>query len=117
MKIKMPIAMLMLLVVLLSCTHDPVIPETPQVSFSTQVGPIFISNCATVKCHDGSAEFDLSSYETVRKHVKPGDARGSSAYRAITTLWGESAMPPNGPLSQQQINLIYVWIMQGAKDN
>lgn len=114
---KMPIAILLSLVVLLSCTHDPVIPETPQVSFSDQVGPIFKSNCASSGCHDGSAQFDLGTYATVRKHVTPGDARGSDAYRAITRLWGESAMPPNGPLSEQQISLIYVWIMQGAKDN
>jgi hypothetical protein len=98
-----------------SCTHDPVIPDTPAISFSEQVLPIFVSNCATAGCHDGS-EFRLSTYDEIRSNVKPGDARGSKVYGAITRLNGE-VMPPSGPLSDQQITLIYTWIMQGAQNN
>lgn len=100
-----------------ACTHEPVVPATPEVSFAEQVSPIFISNCATSDCHDGREEFALFSYQDIRSHVKPGDANGSALYEAITTLEGEEAMPPAGPLSDEQITLIYVWIIQGAKEN
>ena len=99
-----------------SCTHDPVIPKTPEISFKDQVQPIYVNNCARSGCHDGN-EFSLQTYDEIRSNVSPGDARGSKTYRAMTRLWGESAMPPDGPLSDQQINLVYAWIMQGAKDN
>lgn len=101
--------------ILCSCTHEPVIPSSPEISFSQQVKPIFVSNCG--RCHDGR-ELSLTSYSGIRAHVSPGDAKNSELFKAITTLWGPGgAMPPDGPLSDQQINLIYVWIMQGAKNN
>ena len=100
-----------------ACTHDPVIPDSPEVSFSEQIQPIIVSNCARSGCHDGDEEFSLQTYEEIAGKVKSGDARKSEIYKAMTALWGESAMPPDGPLSDQQINLIYAWIMQGAKNN
>jgi hypothetical protein len=101
----------------LSCTHDPVIPDTPAISFSQQVSPIFSSNCARSSCHDGYGQFSLENYSSIRSRVLPGDARKSELYKAITTLAGPGTMPPDGPLTDQQINLIYAWIMQGAKQN
>jgi len=99
----------------LACRHDPVIPATPAISFSEQVQPIFVSNCATEGCHDGRAKFALETYSDIHSRVKAGDAHGSEVYKAITKLYG--GMPPDGPLSDEQLNLIYAWIMQGAKDN
>jgi hypothetical protein len=100
----------------ISCTHDPVIPATPEISFNLQIKPIFVNNCARSGCHDGG-EFDLATYNDIRARITPGDARNSDLYKVITKLWGPSAMPPDGPLSDQQITLIYAWIMQGAKNN
>jgi len=99
----------------LACRHDPVIPATPAISFSEQVQPIFVSNCATAGCHDGRAKFALENYTDIHSRVKAGDAHGSEVYKAITKLSG--GMPPDGPLSDEQLTLIYTWIMQGAKDN
>ena len=99
----------------LACRHDPVIPATPAISFSEQVQPIFVSNCATAGCHDGRAKFALGTYAEIMSRVKAGDAHGSEVYKAITKLSG--GMPPDGPLSDEQLTLIYTWIMQGAKDN
>lgn len=101
----------------LSCTHDPVIPDTPAISFKDEVLPIIVNNCAKSGCHDGGAEFSLQNYEEISSNVQAGDARKSELYKVINTLWGEKAMPPDGPLSDQQITLIYTWIMQGAKNN
>jgi len=99
----------------LACRHDPVLPDTPAISFSEQVLPIFASNCATAGCHDGRTKFGLQNYAEISSRVKAGDAHGSEVYKAITKLSG--GMPPDGPLSDEQLTLIYVWIMQGAKDN
>jgi len=101
----------------MSCSHDPVIPDTPAISFKDQVLPIVINNCAKSGCHDGSEEFSLQNYGEVVSKVHAGDARKSELYKVINTLWGGKAMPPDGPLSDQQITLIYTWIMQGAKNN
>lgn len=99
------------------CTHDPVIPDSPAISFSEQIQPIVVANCGSAGCHDGDEEFSLWTYEEIAGKVTPGDARASEIYKAMVALEGENAMPPNGPLSDQQINLIYSWIMQGAKNN
>jgi hypothetical protein len=100
-----------------ACTHDPVIPDLPEISFSERVQPIIVANCGSSGCHDGGEEFSLLTYDEIADKVKPGDAGDSEIYEAMTALWGESAMPPAGPLSDQQINIIYTWIMQGAKNN
>ncbi|MCU0384139.1 MAG: hypothetical protein MUF68_08755 [Cyclobacteriaceae bacterium] len=104
------------LVAVYSCTHDFAIPDSPQVSFSEQIQPIIASNCGSSGCHDGGEEFSLQTFEEIRGNVTPGDARKSKLYKAITRLNFEP-MPPDGPLTDQQINVIYAWIMQGAKNN
>lgn len=108
--------------ILSSCTHDPVIPQDPAISFNEQVLPIIVSNCASEGCHDGKASGEedldpLQNYDQIKGIVKPGDARGSRLYRNITAIGGEDAMPPGRSLSEEQIRLIYIWIMQGAKNN
>lgn len=97
-----------------ACTNDPVIPEK-ETKFQEQVLPIFENNCATSGCHDG-AQFSLQSYDEIASRVKAGDPRGSELYRVITKLAGNN-MPPDGPLSDSQINTVYTWILQGAKNN
>ena len=101
----------------LSCTHDPVIPDTPAISFKDEVMPIIVNNCAKSGCHDGRGEFSLQDYHDISAKVHAGDARKSELYKVINKLWGGKAMPPDGPLSDQQITVIYTWIMQGAKNN
>ena len=105
-----------------ACQHDPIIPPEPQISFSEQIAPILISNCATTGCHDGSPSGEedlppLRNYDEIRKHVKAGNARDSKIYKYITATNGEDAMPPDRPLTEQQIQLIFLWISQGAKNN
>lgn len=110
-------ALMGIVLILTSCSHDPIIPDSPSISFSEQVLPIFINNCAKSGCHDGSGEFSLKNYGEISSRVHAGDARKSELYKVINKLWGGKAMPPDGPLSDQQITLVYTWIMQGAKNN
>ncbi len=105
------------LVLWAGCSHDPVVPQTPSLTFEKDIQPITLNNCARVGCHNGSGESPtLVSYGDVMSQVKPGNPKGSKLHRIITNLTPGVAMPPDGPLTDQQINLIYVWILQGAKE-
>lgn len=101
----------------LGCQHDPVVPSTPVVTFENDIQPITLNNCARSQCHAGSAEDPaLVTYQDVMGLVKSGDPKASKLFRTITNLTPGIAMPPDGPLADQQINLIYIWILQGAKE-
>jgi hypothetical protein len=104
--------------VFFACQHTPVIPVSPAISYSTQIEPIILNNCATIQCHDGkSRRLALNNYTMIMQVVQPFSSKNSRLYTAITALAGDRAMPRNSPLSHQQIDLIYTWIMQGAPNN
>ncbi len=69
-------------------------------------------------CHNGGNEsgFDFTTYNGILSSVVPGQPLKSLSYKAITALWGEMAMPPDQPLSEQNRILIRMWIEQGAGD-
>jgi hypothetical protein len=114
-KINLPLIWLILFTS--GCIHDPVIQDSPLLTFEANVKAITLNNCARSGCHDGNEEDPtLITYNDVMSQVKPGDPKGSELYKVITKLSGEKAMPPDGPLSDQQIQTIYIWILQGAKE-
>lgn len=102
---------------------------TGQVSFGSDVFPIFQSRCAS--CHqpggDGYAAsgFSVESYQTVMRGTRYGPVinPGSSLDSTLAILIEHKAdpsinMPHNqAPLSQRQITLIKQWIDQGASNN
>jgi hypothetical protein len=97
------------------------IPCNPDTAyFQNDIFPIIISNCAKPGCHDGSGgeAQPLTTYEQIMNIVKPGQPNQSKLYQVITQS-GEDKMPPAGntPLTSDQINLIYTWILQGAQNN
>ena len=102
-----------------------VIPCDPDTAyFQNDVLPIFISNCAKPGCHDAqTAEEDLvlDSYTNIMASgkIKPGDPYDSKIYKVMIDSDPDDRMPPPGntPLTAEQINLIYTWILQGAKNN
>ncbi len=125
---------LMLGLTLDSCIHEPFIdplelnngqPAVPgcvpstTVCFESSVLPIFISSCAKSGCHDAVSHEDgytLDSYNNIiRKGIVPGNASESKIYDVLFES-GEDLMPPDGPLSQTQTDLIKNWINQGAKN-
>lgn len=103
-----------------SCQHDPVgVENLEKVCFETQVLPIFQTSCAVSGCHGGGeAEggFSATDYNSIVKHVKPGDPHGSQIYKVISNTFGEEMMPPDKPLTKEQRTLIMVWILQGAEN-
>jgi hypothetical protein len=101
-----------------SCTHVANIANIPEVCFTSDILPIFTSNCAISGCHDGGgreSRLSLKSYSGISKDVTPGNPAGSRLYQTIISKWG-NLMPPNKPLSLENRTKIRVWIEQGAKE-
>ena len=105
------------------CKDEPVIPASPQIGFNAQILPIIIGNCTASGCHgkENKEAFELLSYNDVIKRgkVKASNAKGSELYQVITSNSVNVKMPPPpaSDLTEQQIELIYLWIMQGANNN
>jgi len=121
------------------CTYDKW-PEAPKtsvpdtVSFNKQLLPLFIAYCTSGPCHNSNynsynpkAVFSLDSavaYSSLlyvgRGYVVPGNPGTSVLYQDVndreSSLYG---MPQNPypPLSAVQVQEIYKWIQQGAKNN
>jgi ankyrin repeat protein len=96
--------------------------QTPaKVDFKRDVLPIFREYC--IGCH-GPAQ-QLSGFRLDRRRdamrggggvaIGPGSSASSRLYlRLIGNQYGPQ-MPPTGPLSREQINIIKAWIDQGAE--
>jgi hypothetical protein len=92
--------------------------------FQQQVLPIFISNCASSGCHDAVSHQDgvvLTSYNNIMTsgEIRAGNPNNSKAFKKITETDNNDRMPPapRARLSQEQVEIIRKWIVQGAKNN
>ncbi|TNE49104.1 MAG: hypothetical protein EP344_18405 [Bacteroidetes bacterium] len=107
-----------------ACTTqvDPT-ADLPVISYQTDISPIISANCALDSgCHGGnSEEILLLTYDELINNcgVAAGKPHQSDLYKVIRLYTGEKAMPPkpNAPLTDEQIGMIYLWILQGAQDN
>ncbi len=77
-------------------------------SYKTDIRPIIMNNCAVSGCHDGSVSSlpNFSNLSTVQANA--AEIRNRTQNRS---------MPPNGSLTQAQIDLIACWVDDGARDN
>jgi len=94
-----------------------------QVSYTNQIQPIFNANCTNCHVGGGAATLDLTSYDGVMSggvsglSIISGDNENSELYIRIILPEGTAgSMPPNDPLSQEEINLIGDWITEGANN-
>ncbi len=95
--------------------------QTPgKIDFRRDIQPLFQEHC--VGCHGpsqqmGGMRLDRRSSAMAPRGgttIGPGNAAGSRLYlKLIGTKYG-TQMPPTGPLSPEQINLVKAWIDQGA---
>jgi len=128
-----------ILVLLSGCKHE--IPSIPpfidnggilvidechpdSVYFQNQILPLFQSSCGIVGCHDAitaEQEIMLNSYENIMAsgELTPFDLSEGKIYENITDTDPDDIMPPppNNPLTDEQIQLIATWILQGAQNN
>jgi len=93
------------------------------VYFEQQILPILVSSCAKSGCHDAATGQDgviLNNYQNVMVtgEVTPFNLGDSEIWEVITETDPDDVMPPPGenPLTQAQINLIALWINQGAQN-
>ena len=104
-----------------SPTSEPQIEvtDTPvqvqeEVSFSQDILPIFQEVAAS--CHGTSGGLSLETYEGVMNVVVAGNPEESLLWKRLNGQAGP-IMPPSGKLSDDLLQLIYLWIQQGAKNN
>jgi uncharacterized membrane protein len=134
-----PFVLALMLALAPSCKHNPYIPadvlivdstdlsqpcDPNMVYFINQVQPILVSNCAKPGCHDANTReegIDYSTYQSTiqSETVKPGRPNDSKLYDVITETDPSDVMPPPGntPLTADQKDMLYMWILQGALNN
>lgn len=118
------IAFLLFYFMITSCKHEPTLnADSPTICFQEQVYPLIKSNCAISGCHSANSNEEgpvLDNYDNIRNEVVPFKPNKSRIYKAITGNQGsESFMPPSprSPITREQIDLITIWILQGAENN
>jgi len=121
-KLKSALGFVILIFMLNSCKHKTNFESLTEVSYASDISPIISSNCAFSGCHGDSLyeEFSLTSYQGLMNGgIKANSPQNSKLYTCIKTLNKEEIMPkpPYNELTEKQIQLIYVWIGQGAKNN
>ncbi len=106
-----------------ACCLAPLLPAQPRakVDFRTDIQPMFQQHC--IECHGPSQQMGgmrldrRSSAMGIRggTTIGPGNAEGSRLYLRLAGTKVGQRMPPTGPLSPEQINVIKTWIDQGAE--
>jgi hypothetical protein len=121
-----------------ACRHEPLIDTTDPgnnpdpytgechpdtIYFNKDLLPLLVSSCARSGCHDADTQANgvrLTDYESVIEtgDVRPGRPEDSDLYEVLVDDDPDDRMPPppNEPLSSNQIEQFYTWIMQGALD-
>jgi len=107
-------------------TPQPACANFPDsVSFKADIIPILTTNCAISGCHttpNPQSELNLSASVAYSQllnvgdgYVTPGNPGTSVMYSSITNP--SQIMPPTGQMNSCTIDLIKIWIQQGAKNN
>ena len=108
----------------MGCTHPPQ-GQLTKVSFHQNILPIFTTYCAiNSSCHLGANgandEVSLDSASAYTSLISKNllnlsDPTASILYQQVAT--GVMPKSPQAKLSDADINLILLWIQQGAPDN
>jgi hypothetical protein len=103
----------------LSPGQDPSAP--PQaVSFTGDLVPIFVANCATAGCHDGVPAHNPALTSDKAYNALIGGGYVNTTVPASSIIYGEvksGNMPPAGALKASDIQKILDWIRNGAPNN
>ncbi len=105
-----------------ACKHESPAPEGPEISFKEHVQPIITGNCTASGCHPATGGvFSLVSYNDVIKNgeIKEGNGKDSELVEVLKETDNNDRMPPppSAPLTKNQIDIIELWVAQGAKNN
>ena len=116
------IATLLVVMMLLfhQCTKVKVVPN---ICFSRDILPVFVSKCSTSGCHDGGSSGghehpsgNFTTYEGIINKVKPYYPLLSDVY--VQSSGRNPSMPPQGSvqLTTAELETIKYWIHVGAKN-
>jgi hypothetical protein len=105
-----------------ACKHETKFDKLDEISYSASIAPIINANCSYSGCHGdvNTKSFNGLTYEGLMSSgVVNGKPDKSKLYKSLVSLNSEDMMPTPayGPLTDKQIQLVYVWIGQGAKNN
>lgn len=119
------------IVTLLACLYFSGCATTPQVSYQRDVHPILVDKC--IDCHtppygEGFRRSGLimESYESLMEGsiygpvVVPGDSKTSPLNMQIEGRAGdlsEQLKNRNMPITEHEIEVLRLWVEQGAKNN
>ncbi len=105
-------------------------PITPSVNtcsldtvyFASQILPLMTSSCAMSGCHDAISRregIQMTDYANIMKIVRAGSPSNSKLYKSLVDSDPENKMPlpPIPYFTTAQVDLVYKWILQGAKNN
>lgn len=95
--------------------------DSNTIYYNRDIQVILDTHCATAGCHDADSavgEVVLNNYENVINtgQVIAFDLNNSKLYEVMTDDDEEDVMPPTGKLENEDINLIALWILQGAEN-
>ena len=119
-KISFIIVTMWAMTVMSSCRHEPNAASLPEVSFAGRIQPIIQSNCGKSGCHSGNDRlFALRSYGEILNKVTAKKPHQSDLYKTMIYPEDFRVMPPppDQPMTEEQLSLVYTWILQGAKNN
>jgi hypothetical protein len=116
------IGLMLISIYFTSCQHEPEPILTPALNtaicFTTDVLPIINHNCNVSGCHGEGEAPALDSYERIHNYVtdyKPMQSKLHKVIIAHSNLMGLMPPKPKPSLSSHQIDIISIWILQGAK--
>jgi hypothetical protein len=102
--------------------EDIVFPES-QISYNRTIQPLFNIACSVDGCHSAkekASNLDLSDYTGIHQRfydvVIPKDTSLSRLLWNIEARPGSARMPPQRPLTENQIRGFRRWILEGATD-
>jgi hypothetical protein len=119
------LALLFAVLLIAGCGSQPAAPKaetTAEVSFAKDIQPMFNRSC--MPCHSGGpdaqSKYVVTSYDGVMgtgKDSVPNVCTGNADSSLVCRLLKAGKMPPTGPLSPAQVELVNKWVAQGAKNN
>jgi Planctomycete cytochrome C len=118
-------------ILLLTCLYLAGCKTTPQISYQRDVRPIFVDKCT--RCHTPpygtgyrQTGLDLESYTSLMKGsiygpvVVPGNSKTSPLNMLVEGRAGDLSRQmeiSHTPMTEQEIEVLQLWVEQGAPDN
>lgn len=119
------------IIILLTCIYIVGCATKPQISYQQDVHPIFVDKC--IACHtppNGEgyrrSGLDMRSYENLMEGsmfgpaIVPGNSRTSPLNILVEGRAGNLSSEMkirHTPITDHEINTLYLWVEQGARNN